>query len=815
MVRRRPLSGQTTAKKKPKPAPSWSPFSVALAAGILAVGVEVLSREAIWSAWNLPPLKHWYAFVPRDVILFVARLIGPQIILGSGPILYPLLAIVISFAVATAAGLGKKKIQAIFRLAGFVWDRDTFCRGWIITGVTGSGKTLSAIVTMFHQVFQRETGTKRDTWADSDLERKVEEIEADYQKKTDPIHAKLAALRAKRRELNDVLDRALQRTLLGDIAYQSMTDDERVQHAGAIKVQIQANIEEKVNSLRQQKKELLETCSQLSISQLAVEGNEDGLEEKLAALKSAIAEVDSDTAATKEMSLIDPDVTSLAAIEYRAFQDKAARIEAEIGRIEWQELFPLKYRFDDLMKKIEKAKYKSFPWGGLCIDEKGLFWQTLLPIARHYKREHHLMLLQTRPDWAPREWKPVARFNLLSNPRIKTSAYAQVIVDTATTVAGSSGNDHVFFKTQAQKWIEVSIDLQWGIREFQIRNGRPEKNAILPSLKRCSSILTSPDAYREWLIAENVLQPEKPATHPAAAMTPSATAAKKLSGLLPEDASFLNALPERLRKALNAFRKSYWSQAPDQLSGVIGTIDNYLTYFTGDDVAEVFCADNTFDIKDVDYGMILLVAMPQKLQTERRYVCTLLKLLFYQHVLSRYDLQMDDERWNNKNVLICWQDEAQRFVTEADGNVDVIRQALGTTIMATQSLQSLYPPLGGKDKAEVILLNLRNRQIFQVADEPSALVTADFIGKHEVKRQDRSVSGQGTTINYRAEEQHKIKPSVLRALPKYTAIVYHANGKFRKTLIPPRDNLGRIAEWWLQQDAPPLYKLGALLGVLK
>jgi type IV secretory pathway TraG/TraD family ATPase VirD4 len=209
------------------------------------------------------------------------------------------------------------------------------------------------------------------------------------------------------------------------------------------------------------------------------------------------------------------------------------------------------------------------------------------------------------------------------------------------------------------------------------------------------------------------------------------------------------------------------------------------------------------------------VAMPQKLQTERRYVCTLLKLLFYQHVLSRFDLKHDDERWQNKNVLICWQDEAQRFVTEADGNVDVIRQALGTTVMATQSLLSLFPPLGGKEKAEVILLNLRNRVIFGVADEKSAEITADFIGKHEVKRQDRSVSGQGTTYNYRTEEQHKIKPSVLRGLPKYTAIVRHANGHFRKTLIPPRDNQGRIAEWWLQQYAPPLYKLLVPLGLIK
>src|SRR5271166_2763903 len=61
-----------------------------------------------------------------------------------------------------------------------------------------------------------------------------------------------------------------------------------------------------------------------------------------------------------------------------------------------------------------------------------------------------------------------------------------------------------------------------------------------------------------------------------------------------------SSLAERLRKTLVEFKRGLWSQPPDQLGGVISTIDNYLTYFSGDDVAEVFCADNTFDIKDVD-----------------------------------------------------------------------------------------------------------------------------------------------------------------------------------------------------------------------
>jgi len=33
-------------------------------------------------------------------------------------------------------------------------------------------------------------------------------------------------------------------------------------------------------------------------------------------------------------------------------------------------------------------------------------------------------------------------------------------------------------------------------------------------------------------------------------------------------------------------------------------------------------------------------------------------------------------------------------------------------------------------------------------------------------------------------------------------------------LIPPRDNEGRIAEWWLRGDAPALYKIMVRLGLI-
>ena len=75
--------------------------------------------------------------------------------------------------------------------------------------------------------------------------------------------------------------------------------------------------------------------------------------------------------------------------------------------------------------------------------------------------------------------------------------------------------------------------------------------------------------------------------------------------------------------------------------------------------------------------------MPQKYQTERRYVNTFLKMLFYTHVLRRFDRPKEQRK--DKNLLILWADEAQRFVTSNDegmsdyNTIDVIREANATT----------------------------------------------------------------------------------------------------------------------------------------
>ncbi|MGA7129885.1 MAG: hypothetical protein WBZ19_26460, partial [Chthoniobacterales bacterium] len=77
--------------------------------------------------WFLFPLVSWVSFAPLFVCLTAT--------LGCAP------------------ARRHRKITA--RLAGLTWDRNDFCRGWLITGDTGAGKTF-AINALLHSVFQNE-----------------------------------------------------------------------------------------------------------------------------------------------------------------------------------------------------------------------------------------------------------------------------------------------------------------------------------------------------------------------------------------------------------------------------------------------------------------------------------------------------------------------------------------------------------------------------------------------------------------------------------------------------------------------------------
>jgi hypothetical protein len=105
------------------------------------------------------------------------------------------------------------------------------------------------------------------------------------------------------------------------------------------------------------------------------------------------------------------------------------------------------------------------------------------------------------------------------------------------------------------------------------------------------------------------------------------------------------------------------------------------------------------------------------------------------------------------------------------------------------------PPLG-REKARVFTLNLRNRLIFKAADEEGAVESADFLGKKRVIKKSWRYTGGNMARNYSEQEEHKIKPHVLRSLPKHTAVLVHCERGHRKKLLRPLDGDGKVSSWF-------------------
>lgn len=394
-------------------------------------------------------------------------------------------------------------------------------------------------------------------------------------------------------------------------------------------------------------------------------------------------------------------------------------------------------------------------WGGLCIDDKGLYYETLKEMCRHFGREKDLILLQIRPDDKGPDWKPDHRYNLTGDRRVPFTTYSRAVVDTASSFSTS---DKGFFKNQADGHIAKALE---ALSEIATEPGK-----CTVTLKNVNSVLTSDKDLNDLLSALRELPPT-----------------------------------EKRQELIAYFEDQYAKQAPEQRSGVVQTIANYLRSFLTPDIAQVFSSSepNTFEFSDIDKGKIICVSMPQKYQTERRYINTFLKLLFYGHCLRRFR-RTEDER-EKDNLLILWADEAQRFVTATEegmsdyNSIDVIRESRATIVAATQSTTSLVPPLG-KDKAKVFTLNLRNRMIFKAADEEGAVDSADFLGKHEVWKRSYGMSAGRSSYNRSQSDEYRFKPHVLRAMKNHECILVHCQQGPRKCVLPPLEPNGKVSKWF-------------------
>lgn len=394
---------------------------------------------------------------------------------------------------------------------------------------------------------------------------------------------------------------------------------------------------------------------------------------------------------------------------------------------------------------------KSCPtWGGVCVDDKGLYWETLEPMFRHLGREDKLILLQVRPEGAGPDWKPAHTFNFLDDPHLTDDTKAELVCN----VAGSFGqrSEQTFFKKQAETQIGFAF-----------------------KALRCAGLPVTLENTYELLTADNVLR-------------------EVMEMLEKTDA-------QQAPEVLDHFKHRWLAQPPEQLGGIKTTVANYLKYFTDPDIAAVFCPRQaSFSFSDIDRGKVICVSIPQRFQVERRYINTLLKLAFYSHAQRRFDNPLMVRA--RDNLIVLWADEAQRIVTaSSDGMsdhnvVDVIREAKAAVVAATQSYTSLIPPMGDEHRAKVLIANLANRITFCAADEDSARIAADTLGKYEGKRRTEGLSGGQRTYSWTNENKYFFEPHELRKLRKFQAVVQHCEGSFRKMTLAPLGPDGRKPTWY-------------------
>lgn len=389
-------------------------------------------------------------------------------------------------------------------------------------------------------------------------------------------------------------------------------------------------------------------------------------------------------------------------------------------------------------------------WGGVCVDEKGVYWETLRDMFRHLGRSDDLILLQVRPDGASPDWEPAHTFNFLDNPNLPWSAKAKIVCDVASAIG--QRNEQSFFRMQAQVQIEFAFRVLAAVQ--------------LP--------VTLDNAY-EFLTSDKMLE-------------------ELMAEIAKNRATGTQALLEHYWDALKA-------QPPEQLGGVKTTVANYLKFFTDPDIAAVFCPPkSSFSLDQIERGKVVCVALPQRFQVERRIVNTLLKLAFYSQVLHRFDRPAEQRAGDN--LLIFWADEAQKIVTSSEDGmsdynvVDVIREARATVVAATQSYTSLIPPMRDEQRAKVFIANMANRVTFSAADEDSAKIAADTLGKRKAKKRTTGYSGGKRNVSWTDEDRYCIEPHELRRLRKFEAVVQHCEKGFRRVKLSPLGTDGRVPVWY-------------------
>ncbi len=365
--------------------------------------------------------------------------------------------------------------------------------------------------------------------------------------------------------------------------------------------------------------------------------------------------------------------------------------------------------------------------GILAVDSKGALWKPLAAMAHSLGQEDTLRLIRVRPTHIPvNHWQPPLRLNLLAMPNVPWTTYAKLIVDTATAAGQRSGQ--AFFKETARDVITHAMQ----------------------ALEAADLPVTLSNVHDMICVSHEL-------------------------------AMVLAKLEERPGQAAQLERqyfRDFAAQPPEQKSGTVNTVANFLRPYTPPDIADVFCSvEPNFSLTEVDAGRLICLSVPQTYQVERRYLNLLVKQLFFLHSFRRFDLSPDEMRRRNMIVLVLDEGQKTTLVSE-DGfadhtTVDELREAGVCLISATQTPLSLYASFETERKADVFMANLRTQIHFRAADEKGARIISEKMGGREIRKYSGGISAGRYSRNWQMQDEPWFKPAVLQSLPEGLAIIRH------------------------------------------
>ncbi len=365
--------------------------------------------------------------------------------------------------------------------------------------------------------------------------------------------------------------------------------------------------------------------------------------------------------------------------------------------------------------------------GVLAVDSKGALWKPLAAMAKKLGQEKSLRLIRVRPTHiAPEQWTPPLRLNILGDASVPWSTYAKIIVDTATA-SGQRGGQ-AFFKESARDVITHAMH----------------------ALELARLPVTLANVHDAICIStETALLLARLAEHPS----PTAEVERQ-------------------------YFSDFAAQPPEQKSGTVSTVANYLRPYTPPDIRQVMCSITpNFTLAEVDAGRLICLSVPQTYQVERRYLNLLFKQLFFLHAFRRFDLEPDEMRRRNLIALVLDEGQKTTLVSE-DGfsdhaTVDELREAGVSLISATQTPLSLYAAFETERKADVFMANLRTQIHFRAADEKGAKILSDKMGGREIRKYSGGVSSGRTSRNWQPMDEPWFKPSSFLSLADGKAVVKH------------------------------------------